>query len=410
MTDEALTQNQDACTQPESYRFLESVAYFLFAVGPLVGNAVLVLLGAIASDFVLDPTMVLIAIPAFMFPFAFFQLFSGAVSDVYGRVPVIAGGLVLFAVGLFTTSYSTTIEAFALGNVISGTGFGFVNPVLLALLSDCALPEDIPKRMGIASALASLSVGLGPFIAGQMVRVGWRSYYLMFLLIVGIGFVAILVSRRPVRRVPEHSGVRVLASNLSVELRKPVVLLMLCAAFLVSLTYLGTLVWTSRGLTGAVSEDLVGILLLGGGVFGAIAGSLLGSVIRKYGYKFPILLGNFTIIAGLALLVLAGDITSQIALPAVAIALASVGWGGGILLPVVITYSQVLVPERRGVLAGSVTFAFFLGGALIPTAYEPLFHLGMAYLYFGILVISAVMLGFFLVLYRVARPVLQKSV
>ena len=59
-----------------------------------------------------------------------------------------------------------------------------VNPVLLALLSDCAPPQDIPKRMGIASALAILSVGLGPFIAGQMVVLGWQSYYLMFMVIV----------------------------------------------------------------------------------------------------------------------------------------------------------------------------------------------------------------------------------
>ncbi|MFW9933738.1 MAG: hypothetical protein ACFFDR_13945, partial [Candidatus Thorarchaeota archaeon] len=62
----------------ERYRILTALSYILFAMGPLVGNAVLTLLGAISSDFMTDPTAVLIAIPAFMFPFAIIQLFSGA--------------------------------------------------------------------------------------------------------------------------------------------------------------------------------------------------------------------------------------------------------------------------------------------------------------------------------------------
>jgi MFS family permease len=81
----------------ENYRFLNLISYFLFAIGPLVGNAVLVLLGAISADFLVDPTVVLSAIPAFMFPFAIIQLFSGAISDIYGRVQVIIGGLLVFA-------------------------------------------------------------------------------------------------------------------------------------------------------------------------------------------------------------------------------------------------------------------------------------------------------------------------
>ncbi|MFW9913638.1 MAG: hypothetical protein ACFFEU_14265, partial [Candidatus Thorarchaeota archaeon] len=69
----------------ESYQSLNIILYILFAVGPLVGNAVLVLLGAISTDFMVNPTVVLNSIPAFMFPFALFQLFSGSISDTYGR-------------------------------------------------------------------------------------------------------------------------------------------------------------------------------------------------------------------------------------------------------------------------------------------------------------------------------------
>lgn len=392
----------EPCASDEgtSYKFLELLCYFLFAVGPLVGNAVLVLLGAISIDFATDPTVILIAIPAFMFPFAFIQLFSGAISDVYGRVPVIASGLIAFAAGLFLTAYSPSLEIFALGNFVCGIGFGFVNPVLLALLSDCAVPQDIPKRMGIASALASLSVGLGPYIAGQMVIFGWASYYLLFFVIVVLGIIAITLAKRPPRRTHSDSGVRVLASHLRTELRRPVVLLMLITTFMVALAYLGTLVWTSRGLTGALDENLIGLLLLGGGVSGATAGSLLGFMIRRLGYRAPIILGFLTLFTGLSVLILIGDITLSSSILFVLLGLVAVGWAGGLLFPIMITYSQVISPERRGVLAGVVTFAFFLGSALIPTVYEPLYLVGISWVYTGMLIVSVFLMVLFILLYR----------
>ncbi len=284
MSEHVIEPIESPCDEPSNFRFIEIVSYLLFAIGPLVGNAVLTLLGPVASDFVVDPTTVLIAIPSFMFPFALFQLFSGALSDSYGRVPIIAGGLVVFLAGLFLISFSSSIEMFALGHLVCGVGFGFANPVLLALLSDCAVPEDIPKRMGIASGLAGLSVGLGPFIAGQMVMLGWQLYYLAILLIVFIGLIAISIATRPSTTIHGETGIRVLINNLRIELRKPVVLLMVVTTFLVAMTYLGTLIWTSRGLTGSVSETTTGIMLLVAGILGGIAGTSLGSIIRRRGY------------------------------------------------------------------------------------------------------------------------------
>ncbi|MHA2210565.1 MAG: MFS transporter, partial [Candidatus Thorarchaeota archaeon] len=354
----------------------------------------------ISAQFLLDPTAILVAIPSFMFPFAFIQLFSGAISDVYGRVPVIAGGLIAFLIGIALIAFSTSIEIFALAHIVSGIGFGFTNPVLLALLSDCSVPEDIPKKMGIASALASFGVGLGPFIAGQMVIFGWQYYYILILVIVFLGLIAVTVTKRPPTQVHGGTGIRVLIGNLSLELRKPVVLLMVFTGFLVSNAYLGTLVWTSRGLTGAIDETLTGLLLLGAGIFGATAGLLLSRMIRSRGYGSTIALGIVSLFATMAIFILIGDITTPSSIPWVGLALILVGWAGGILFPLLITFSQIISPERRGVLAGVLTFAFFLGMALIPTIYEPLFHIGMISLYLGLLGVSVLLLVFFSILYR----------
>jgi len=402
---EPVAEPQDTpCIEPGVFRFIETVSYLLFGIGPLVGNAVLTLLGPVSIDFLVDPTVVMIAIPSFMFPFAFIQLFSGALSDSYGRVPIIAGGLVGFLAGITLISFASSVAMFALGHLVAGVGFGFVNPVLLALLSDSATPEDIPKRMGIASALSGFGVGLGPFIAGQMAILGWQLYYLAILLIVFIGLVSIVVANRPPTRIHGDSGIRVLVSNLGIELRKPVVLLLLITSFLVAFAYLGTLIWTSRGLTGAVSQTIIGILLLVAGIFGAISGASLGRIIRKRGYLFSIVVGVVPLFASLFLFLLIGDVTLSSSVLMVGLALALIGWGGGVLFPLMITYSQVISPERRGVLAGAVTSSFFFAAALIPSTFEPLFLLGMPSLYLGILGVCVLLLIFIAILYRRIEP------
>jgi len=64
---------------------IQIIIYTLFGLGPLTGNVILVLFGVLSIDFSVSPTDLLVAIPAFMFPFAIIQLFSGAISDVKGR-------------------------------------------------------------------------------------------------------------------------------------------------------------------------------------------------------------------------------------------------------------------------------------------------------------------------------------
>lgn len=384
----------------ESYQSLNIILYILFAVGPLVGNAVLVLLGAISTDFMVDPTIVLNSIPAFMFPFALFQLFSGSISDTYDRVPVITSGLIVYVIGLLITAMASNMNLFVIGNVVSGIGFGLVNPVLIALLTDTALPIDIPKRMGIATALASLSVGLGPFIAGQMVVLGWQSYYFMFLIITVVCLIVLSVVKRPPKIDRRETGLSSFLTDLGSELKKPLVLLILVATFLVSLSQLGAYVWTSRALSGVIDDRAIGFLLLGGGISGTIVGVLLGPLTRRYGFGRLIVLGFIGLFSGLSIFILIGNTLTASSTGLVGVALIGIGWAGGTLLPTMITYSQVISPEHRGVLAGVVTFSSFTGAALNPIIFAPLFQIGLQTVYIAMLVISIILVLFLASVYR----------
>ena len=133
----------------ESHKFLQFVIYLLFFFGPLTGNVILVLFNTLSEEFNASISAVQVAIPAFMFPFAITQLFSGAISDIKGRFPVLFIGLIMFGVAMLLAALSISLELYIIANILGGIGFGFVNPVLISLMTDITSPPDIPKKNGI---------------------------------------------------------------------------------------------------------------------------------------------------------------------------------------------------------------------------------------------------------------------
>ncbi len=403
--DNSSTDGVPASSQPqENYRSLEIIAYTLFAIGPMVGNGVLVMLDAMASDFNVDPTDVMLAITAFMVPFAIVQLFSGAISDTKGRVPVLTLGIVVYLLAMLLEIFSTSLPMFILASIISGIGFGFVNPVLVALITDGCSPSSIPKRMGIIGALAAMSVGLGPAIAGQLVVFGWQMFYAVFLVLSLLCLALLRLVKRPVSMQSGRPAIRELVSNLSLELKRPVVLLLMLCIFAVGLSYSATIQWTSRGMAG-VDEGTIGLLLLLTGVVGGVAGVSMSRIMRFRGIGTVIALGLISLFTAVTVLLLAGDLASPANLPLVAAALLIAGLAGGTLSPVLMTYSQTLSPERRGVLAGALTSSMFIGNALNVPIYSSIFAFGIQWVYTAILIVAVALSILMMMLYRIApRP------
>ena len=186
----SFSDNENSMTDHQpSLKFLEFVIYLLFFFGPLTGNVILVLFHTLSTEFSVSPGAILVAIPAFMFPFAITQLFSGVISDIKGRFPVLILGLILFGVAMLIATLSFSLEIYVVANVLGGIGFGFINPVLIALMTDISSPQNIPKKMGFLGASANLGVGLGPLIASQMILIGWRSIYILFVVISAFGLI-----------------------------------------------------------------------------------------------------------------------------------------------------------------------------------------------------------------------------
>ena len=385
--------NQKSSKPQENSKILQFIIYLLFGLGATTGNVILVLFGVLSKEFNVNPNAILISIPAFMIPFAIIQLFSGAISDVKGRFPVIIFGLILFGSGLFIAAISSSLLLYVIANILAGTGFGFVNPVLIALMTDITSPgPKIPKKMGYLGAVAALGLGLGPLLTGQMVQYSWRYTYIILFLIVGFSLLILLIIKRPVKKPQGNSGISVLFSHIYEEIHKLTVILMISASFLTSITYLAIVIWTSRTFSGVVDESITGIILSCVGIAGAISGLVIGYLIKRLGIGFTLFLGIFSLLISLILLIMLGDITRPENLTYVAVFLIIAGIAGGILFPAIMYYSQIFSPERRGALAGLITAAYFLGIALIPMIYSPFFLIGgIINVYTAILIVAIVL-------------------
>ncbi len=388
---------------------IEFVIFLLFLLGPLTGNIINVLYRVLSTDFSVTPDYILIAIPAFMFPFAITQLFSGAISDIKGRIPVLILGLILFLVAMITAALSFNLEMYIIANVIGGVGFGFINPVLIALMTDITPGSNLPKKMGYLSASANLGVGLGPLIASQMILIGWQSIYVLFILITSFCLLYFFLTKRPLQKITREGGIRTFVSQLSEEWRRFPVILMILSALLISHTYIAINIWTSKTLTQAyvVNETLIGIVLGLAGIGAAITGVLTGNTIKKRGAKTPLLLGSLILLSSLVILLITGDITIQDRFIFLSFGWILTGLSGGILFTSITYYSQVLSPERRGALAGSLTASYFIGIALVPTTLTPFSNAyGIIGVYTAIMIISIIFIIITMLLYVFARSII----
>ena len=379
----------------KSTLLLQVTIYILFGLGPLTGNVILVLFGILSNEFGVVPTTVAIAIPAFMFPFAFIQLFSGAVSDLKGRIPVIIFGLIVFSIGMLIAMLSTSLNLYVVANILGGIGFGFVNPVLIALMTDLSKSTDIPKKMGFLGAVANLGVGLGPILAGQLIIISWRLLYLLFILIVIFSVINLLIIRKENKTRTNratNTEFKTFLKNLGFELKRPVVILLVLTASFASLSYLGVITWTSQALTHSIPENLAGIIIGLAGIFGTISGITTGLLIKKIGVKIAIITGIISLFISLLILMNTGDVASFEKLPLVSLGFIFSGIAGGTFIPTVMFYSQTLSLERRGTLAGLATTGQFVGTALVPIIYEPFFNQEGILLVYFIIVIVAILL------------------
>lgn len=113
------------------------------------------------------PTMVGLAIGAYGLTQAIFQIPFGMLSDRIGRKPVIAAGLVIFAIGSAVAAMSHSIEGVIIGRALQGAGA--VGSAVLALAADLTREEHRLKVMAIIGMTIGVSFSVA-MIGGPLLN------------------------------------------------------------------------------------------------------------------------------------------------------------------------------------------------------------------------------------------------
>jgi MFS family permease len=150
----------------------------------------------------------------------------GRLADLRGRVPVLAGCLLLFAVGSLLTATADGLGTAVLGRGLQGIGAGGLVPATLALVADRWAPERRALPLGVVGAAQEAGAVLGPLAGAAVLAVAdWRAIFWLNLLL-GLGLAAgVLAGGRAGRPDPVGLTLAVLAAvALGLQLAAPAVL------------------------------------------------------------------------------------------------------------------------------------------------------------------------------------------
>ena len=129
----------------------------------------------------------------------------GRLADLRGRVPVLAGCLLLFAVGSLLTATADSLGPAVLGRGLQGIGAGGLVPATLALVADRWPPERRALPLGVVGAVQEGGAVLGPLAGAAVLAVAdWRAIFWLNLLL-GLGLAVGVVASARIRR-PDGVG------------------------------------------------------------------------------------------------------------------------------------------------------------------------------------------------------------
>jgi len=102
----------------------------------------------------------------------------GRISDLRGRLPVLVGTLVVFALGSVVTAAAYDLPSIVTGRFLQGVGGGGLVPPTLALVADLWPAERRGLPLGVVGAVQELGSVLGPVLGAAVLAVAdWRAIF-----------------------------------------------------------------------------------------------------------------------------------------------------------------------------------------------------------------------------------------
>lgn len=158
----------------------------LGTVGPFSIDTYLPAFAGIAADVRATPVQMQQTLSAYLFGFAFMNLFHGALSDSVGRRPVVLWGVGVFALASIGCALSTHVGALIGFRALQGLSAGAGVVVSRAIVRDMFAPVDAQRVMSQVTIYFGVAPAVAPIIGGWLfVHLGWHAVF-WFLAAIGV--------------------------------------------------------------------------------------------------------------------------------------------------------------------------------------------------------------------------------
>jgi DHA1 family bicyclomycin/chloramphenicol resistance-like MFS transporter len=370
--------NPDAHTLWRAPRWsLAALLACLGMLGPFSIDTYLPAFSGIAQSIDATPVQMQQTLSAYLFGFALMNLFHGALSDSFGRRPVVLWGIAMFTLASVGCALSQHIAALVFFRALQGMTAGAGIVVSRAIIRDMFPQADAQRVMSQVTIFFGVAPAVAPMVGGFLfVHVGWHAIF-WFLALVGFALWALnwrmLLETLHATQAQSFHPAHLLRGYWQM-ISSPRFLLLAFASGVpfngMFLYVLSAPVFLGEHLQLAPQQFFWFFLLTIAGIMGGawFSGRLAGRIPAQRQIRH-----GFVVMVGVSLLNVALNLTPLTPHPLWAlppIAVYAFGWA--LMVPVVTLLVLDLVPERRGMASSLQACIGSLANGLVAGVIAPL--------------------------------------
>jgi DHA1 family bicyclomycin/chloramphenicol resistance-like MFS transporter len=313
--------------------------------------------------------VVQLTMTVYLVGFAAAQLIVGALSDRFGRKPVMVAGFALFIAAGIVCAFAADIDLLIAARFFQALGASVGVVIARAMVRDLTAAAESARYMAYIGMAAGLTPMLSPMVGGLVqVSFGWRGVFFAMVVMGAVAFAAaVLVLREthpPEGRI--GAGVRELARGYLGLMRERVFVAYtatggtVTAAFFIYLAA-GPVVMIGEAGLRPDQYGFVALCMPSGYIVGNFVSS---RILPRIGIHRGIVAGNVIAVLGATAFAAIG-LAGHFSIPAFVIPMAVIGFGNGITVPAAFAGAVGANPRLAGTASGLTGFLQFAFSALV---------------------------------------------
>ncbi len=179
-----------------------STLIVLSAIAVLPVNTILPSLPNIAEAFQADFALINLSVVGYAVFGGLTQLITGAMSDRYGRRPVVLTALLIFIAASIGCAFAPNIEIFLLFRIMqAGIAAGY--SISLVVIKETSRDNEAASKIGYVAMAWAIAPMIGPTLGGLLDELlGWRAIFIVFAI---LGLIILVISTLDLRETAAHS-------------------------------------------------------------------------------------------------------------------------------------------------------------------------------------------------------------